>query len=110
MSNSAAHSSKPHSDKNARTSARTSASRQVSPVNSIVKGQPDLHYGGTFFSLMVIYLLNLVLLAAMLILASPQVTWAGFGKELLQNTIDFTASLTIGLNQILRAFLLRSPH
>ncbi len=73
----------------------------------ITKGQPDLHYGGTFFSLMIIYLLNLILLAAMLILASPQVTWAGFGQELLQNTIDFTVSLTIGLNEALRSYLLR---
>lgn len=71
----------------------------------ITKGQPDLYYGGTFFSLTVIYLLNLVLLAAMLILASPQVTWAGFGQELLQNTIDFTVSLTIGLNEALRGYL-----
>ena len=74
----------------------------------ITKGQPDLHYGGTFFSLMIIYLLNLILLAAMLILASPQVTWAGFGQELLQNTIDFTVALTIGLNEALRSYLLRA--
>ena len=32
----------------------------------IPKGQPDLHYGGTFFSVMIIYLLNLALLAALL--------------------------------------------
>lgn len=73
----------------------------------ITKGQPDLHYGGTFFSLTVIYLLNLLLLAAMLVLASPQVTWAGFGKELLQNTIDFTVSFTLTLNEILRTYLPR---
>jgi hypothetical protein len=68
----------------------------------IPKGQPDLHYGGTFFSLMLIYLLNLALLAVLLILASPQVTWTGFGQELLQNAMDFTAQVTLGLAQVLQ--------
>ena len=45
----------------------------------IPKGQPDFHYGGTFFSVMVIYVMNLALLAALLIIASPQLTWLGFG-------------------------------
>ena len=49
------------------------------------KGQPDVHYGGTFFSLIIIYLLNLLLLVAMLILASRQLTWGGFGAELVHS-------------------------
>jgi hypothetical protein len=69
----------------------------------ITKGQPDLHYGGTFFSLTVIYLLNLLLLAVLLILASPQVTWVGFGRELLENAMDFTVQATLLLNHYLRA-------
>ena len=68
----------------------------------VAKGQPDLHYGGTFFSLTIIYLLNLTLLAALLILASPKITWTGFGRELLQNTMDFTAQITLAFNQLLR--------
>jgi len=68
----------------------------------IPKGQPDLHYGGTFFSLMLIYLLNLLILAVLLIVASPQISWAGFGKELLQNAIDFTAQTTLAINRVLR--------
>lgn len=68
----------------------------------IPKGQPDLHYGGTFFSVMLIYLLNLTLLAGLLILASPSVSALGFGRELLQNTIDFTAQATLALNQLIR--------
>jgi hypothetical protein len=68
----------------------------------VAKGQPDLYYGGTFFSLTVIYILNLTLLAALLILASPKITWAGFGHELLQNTMDLTAQVTLGINQLLR--------
>jgi hypothetical protein len=68
----------------------------------ITKGQPDLHYGGTFFSIVVIYLFNLILLAAMLIIASPQVTWWGFSKELLRNSMDATVRLTMLVNQLLR--------
>lgn len=68
----------------------------------IAKGQPDLYYGGTFFSLMVIYLLNLALLAAMLIFASRQISWRGFGGELIRNAIDFTAQVTIWINHLLR--------
>jgi hypothetical protein len=51
----------------------------------ILKNQSDLSDHGTFFSLVVIYLMNLVLLTAMLILASPQITFAGFGRDLLVN-------------------------
>jgi len=68
----------------------------------VAKGQPDLQYGGTFFSLTIIYLLNLTLLAALLILASPKITWAGFGRELLQNTMDFTVQITRAVHQLLR--------
>lgn len=68
----------------------------------IPKGQPDLHYGGTFFSLILIYLLNLALLAVLLIIASPQITWLGFGKELLQNAVDFTAQATVLVQQMAR--------
>src|SRR5438132_7323169 len=51
----------------------------------ILKNQSDLSDHGTFFSLVVIYLMNLVLLTIMLILASPQITFAGFGRDLLVN-------------------------
>ena len=68
----------------------------------ITKGQPDLHYGGTFFSIMVIYLINLLLLAAMLIIASPDVSWWGFTKELLRNAMEGTVKMTILFNQLVR--------
>ncbi len=57
----------------------------------IPKGQPDLSYGGTFFSLVFIYLLNLGLLAVLLILASPGVTWRGFARDLLENAAELSA-------------------
>lgn len=59
----------------------------------IPKGQPDLEYGGTFFSLVLIYTLNLLLLAALLIIASPGVTWVGFLRDLVRNASDFSSLL-----------------
>jgi hypothetical protein len=55
----------------------------------IPKGQTDLTYFGTFFSLVVIYLMNLAVLTVMLILASPHVTWRGFGIEWIRNAHAF---------------------
>ena len=57
----------------------------------IPKGQSDLSYHGTFFSLVIIYLMNLLVLTLLLIVASPHVTFAGFGRELFGNTVDFSA-------------------
>jgi hypothetical protein len=51
----------------------------------IPKRQTDLSDHGTFFSLVVIYLMNLLLLSVMLILASPQITFASFGADLATN-------------------------
>ena len=56
----------------------------------IPKGQPDLTYGGTFFSLVLICLLNLALLAVLLIIASPGVTWIGFARDLVHNAGEFS--------------------
>ncbi|HEY2142840.1 MAG TPA: hypothetical protein VGH06_00680 [Candidatus Udaeobacter sp.] len=56
----------------------------------IPKNQTDLSDQGTFFSLVVIYLMNLMLLSVMLILASPQITFAGFGADLLTNIGNFS--------------------
>jgi hypothetical protein len=55
----------------------------------ITKNQTDLSDQGTFFSLVMIYLMNLFLLSAMLILASPQITFATFGADLLTNFGNF---------------------
>jgi hypothetical protein len=56
----------------------------------IPKNQTDLSDQGTFFSLIVIYLMNLILLSVMLVLASPQITFAGFGADLLTNIGNFS--------------------
>src|SRR5437667_1856485 len=56
----------------------------------IPKNQTDLSDHGTFFSLVVIYLMNLLLLSVMLVLASPQITFASFSTDLLTNISNFT--------------------
>jgi hypothetical protein len=55
----------------------------------IIKGQPDLHYGGTFFSLMVIYLINLLVITGLLLATSRIVTLQTFGRLLVENSADF---------------------
>ncbi len=51
----------------------------------IPKSQTDLTAQGTFFSLVLIYLMNLLLLSVMLIIASPQIGFADFGNEVVEN-------------------------
>ena len=56
----------------------------------IPKNQTDLSDHGAFFSLVVIYLMNLILLSVMLVLASRQITFADFGADLLANISNFS--------------------
>ena len=56
----------------------------------IPKSQTDLKDHGTFFSLVVIYLINLLLLIVMLVVASPQITFASFGSDMLTNIGNFS--------------------
>jgi len=55
----------------------------------IAKGQPDLHYGGTFFSLMVIYLINLLIITGLLLLTGKEISLKSFGHDFVANTISF---------------------
>jgi hypothetical protein len=57
----------------------------------IPKGQTDLSYHGTIFSLVIIYVMNLLVLSALLIVAAPEVTVSRFAHDLLANTEDFSA-------------------
>jgi hypothetical protein len=68
----------------------------------IPKNQTDLSDQGTFFSLVVIYLMNLLLLCVMLIFASPQITFAGFGTDLLTNLGNFSTWLVDLFQQFAR--------
>jgi hypothetical protein len=60
----------------------------------IPKKQTDLTDHGTFFSLVVIYLMNLLLLSIMLVLASAQITFADLGREFLANGEKFARWVT----------------
>jgi hypothetical protein len=55
----------------------------------IPKKQTDLTDHGTFFSLVVIYLMNLALLSVMLVLASSRIGFADFGREFAANVDKF---------------------
>lgn len=56
----------------------------------VPKNQTDLRDHGTFFSLAVIYVMNLTLLSVMLVLASSQITFASFGADLAKNLGNFS--------------------
>ena len=56
-------------------------------------GQTDLIEHGTFFSMMVIYLINFSVLSVMLIVACRDVTFSYFGKELLEGAMEFSDQL-----------------
>jgi hypothetical protein len=59
----------------------------------IPKGQSDLAYHGTFFSLVIIYHMNVLILALFLIVVAPEISFASFSRELLQNGEDFSATV-----------------
>ena len=56
----------------------------------IPKIQSDLTSHGTFFSLVVILILNIALLSVLLIVASPHVSFRLFAHELFENTLTFS--------------------
>jgi hypothetical protein len=62
-------------------------------VAMIVRGQPDLEYGGVFFSVVLIYLLNLALICAMLVVLSPVLDWSGFARGLLWSAQEVSAEI-----------------
>lgn len=61
----------------------------------IPKGQSDLAYGGTFFSLVVIYIMNLLVLMGFLIAASPHVTPLSLGKEFLHHASELAEKILL---------------
>ena len=73
-------------------------------LSMIPRGQTDLAYGGTFFSLTVIYLMNLFVLTLLLIVATPYVSFASFGRELLAHAATFASEAAKVLDLIVRSF------
>jgi hypothetical protein len=68
----------------------------------IPKNQTDLSDHGTFFSLVFIYVMNLLLLSALLVIASPQITFASFAADLVANLRSFSEWVGELLNQFTR--------
>lgn len=62
-------------------------------VAMIVRGQPDLEYGGVFFSVVLIYLLNLALICVMLVALSPVLDWSDFARTLLWSAQEVSAEI-----------------
>jgi hypothetical protein len=56
----------------------------------IPKGQTDLTYHGTFFSLVIIYIMNVLVLSVFLVVAAPEISCESFGHDLLENAMDFS--------------------
>lgn len=68
----------------------------------IPKGQSDLTYHGTFFSLVVIYVMNILLLLALLIIAAPEVTLSAFALEFFRNAEEMSVWMWSGLVWLFR--------
>ncbi|MBU3665434.1 MAG: hypothetical protein FGM15_06100 [Chthoniobacterales bacterium] len=66
-------------------------------LSMIPKGQTDLAYGGHFFSLLVIYLMNLLVLSFMLLLALPQ--QGGF-RKFARDILLFSADFAVGAKHV----------
>ncbi len=77
-------------------------------LSMIPRGQTDLTYGGTFFSLTVIYLMNLLLLSLLLIVATPYVSFRSFGGELQGHAAAFASHSAWVLEVLVRSLSGRS--
>lgn len=62
-------------------------------VAMIARGQPDLEYGGVFFSVVLIYLLNVALICAMMVALSPVLDWRGFAHTLLWSAGEVSSEI-----------------
>ncbi len=60
----------------------------------IPKGQSDLTDHGTFFSLTVVFLMNLLVLLVFLIVASPTLSWHHLANETTRNAAEFARWIT----------------
>ena len=71
----------------------TWAFHMVFTIAMIVRGQPDLEYGGVFFSIVLIYLLNLALICVLLVALSPVADWSGFARGVLWSAQEVSSEI-----------------
>lgn len=67
----------------------------------IRRDQPDVDQNGRLFSFSIIFLTNLLLICAMLIIASPTATFAGFGLSFWENARSFGERLIESLREMI---------
>lgn len=68
----------------------------------IPRDQPDLQENGTFFSLALIYLVNVVLVSALVCLGSPKLSWQNFTYNWVNNAMDLIQKTSQGTESLLR--------
>ena len=66
----------------------------------VIQGQPDLHYSGTFFSMILIYGINLFLVTIFLLITAPDVSTRAFLEQFLSNTEEFLETVQCCLEQV----------
>lgn len=69
----------------------------------IPKGQTDLTYHGTFFSLVVIYIMNVLLLALFLVVGAPEVSFSAFGAEFGENATKLWQVAEVLVRRMMRS-------
>lgn len=70
----------------------------------IYKGQPDIEYGGTLFSLTFVYLANLAVISCLLVVGSSRVTWESFAADLLHSAVEVSAMIVVGVDSLVARF------
>ena len=68
----------------------------------IPKNQTDLTDHGTFFSLVIIYLMNLTLLIVLLVVAARQVTFLALANDFIVNTSNFAQWIVYACERFVR--------
>jgi len=71
----------------------------------IYKGQPDIEYGGTLFSLIFVYVVNLAVISCLLVVGSSRVTWGCFGNDLLHSAVEVSALIAGLVERLAERFL-----
>ncbi len=66
----------------------------------IARDQPDLKINGTFFSMLVIVLVNLLIISVLLILASPQLSLRGYSSQWLDGAWNFFHSIWMSVKTL----------
>ncbi|MEM9016202.1 MAG: hypothetical protein AAGC68_04250 [Verrucomicrobiota bacterium] len=69
----------------------------------ILREQPDVDQNGRLFSFTVIFLVNMLLICALLVIASPTATFRGFGISLFENGRTFLTRLAESTVELIRA-------